>query len=144
MTRFQRKVFREILLDKKCDELINGMCIGSDEDATWIAYDCGVKLFTFYPSTLKNKRSKVIERYMSHYGQYLDTNEGIRVKFMPPKPPLERNKLMVDREDIGYIIGTPKEDHYTVRSGTWHTLNYARKRGKPRTIIPPLPGEDEA
>jgi hypothetical protein len=63
---------------------------------------------------------------------------------MTPKPPLERNRIMVDREDVGYIIGTPKEPHYTVRSGTWHTLNYARKRKKPYTMIPPIRGDNES
>jgi len=51
------------------------------------------------------------------------------------KPPLVRNQDIVEDSDV--VIATPKEDHETLRSGTWATIRYARKAGKPLCIILP-------
>lgn len=50
----------------------------------------------------------------------------------PPKPPLARNHDIVDATTI--LIATPAEMTEQLRSGTWSTVRYARKRGK-RVII---------
>lgn len=53
----------------------------------------------------------------------------------PPKPPLERNHDIVDWCDV--LLATPKESKEVLRSGTWATIRYARKVGKPIYIIDP-------
>lgn len=55
----------------------------------------------------------------------------------PPLPYLERNRVIVDCCQI--LIAAPKE-HGTdeaLRSGTWSTVRYARKRGKRIYIVRP-------
>lgn len=51
----------------------------------------------------------------------------------PPIAPLERNKRIVDRCDV--LIAAPSTDHEVRRSGTWATVRYARKVGKPTIIL---------
>ena len=51
-----------------------------------------------------------------------------------PKPYLDRNRDIVDASDA--LLATP-EGPEGLRSGTWSTVRYARKRGKPITIVWP-------
>ena len=53
----------------------------------------------------------------------------------PPQPYLRRNKEIARRCDI--LLATPLTDREQVRSGTWATIRYARKFGKPIVIIYP-------
>ena len=52
-----------------------------------------------------------------------------------PKPYLERNKDIVNRCDL--LIAVPGEKKEQLRSGTWSTIRYARKVGKPHIVILP-------
>jgi hypothetical protein len=52
-----------------------------------------------------------------------------------PKPYLERNHDIVDESD--YLIATPGERTEQVRSGTWATVRYARKKKKKIILIYP-------
>jgi hypothetical protein len=52
-----------------------------------------------------------------------------------PKPYIDRNKDIVDECDI--LIATPHTNHETIRSGTFSTIRYARKKGKKIIIIYP-------
>lgn len=51
-----------------------------------------------------------------------------------PKPYLERNRDIVDASE--QLLAAPQGPEEQ-RSGTWSTVRYARKRGKPVTIIWP-------
>lgn len=53
----------------------------------------------------------------------------------PVKPPLERNHDIVDVSK--FMLFTPKEMHEVLRSGTWATIRYCRKRGGPYQIFYP-------
>lgn len=54
----------------------------------------------------------------------------------PAKPPLDRNRDIVEAADL--LIGCPKEAKSPHGpSGTWYTLRYAAKIGKPFVIIGP-------
>jgi hypothetical protein len=53
----------------------------------------------------------------------------------PVKDYLERNHDIVDAVDL--LIATPKEDQEVMRSGTWATIRYARKKLKPVAIFLP-------
>jgi len=53
----------------------------------------------------------------------------------PEKPYLVRNRYIVDSTDE--LLATPAESVEQRRGGTWSTIRYARKVGKPITIILP-------
>lgn len=44
-----------------------------------------------------------------------------------PRPYLQRNHDIVDSVDI--LLATPRDSKEVLRSGTWATIRYARKRG---------------
>lgn len=50
-----------------------------------------------------------------------------------PKPYLERNKDIVDVCQV--LIACPKTKQEELRSGTWSTIRYARKIGRPVIIL---------
>ncbi len=52
-----------------------------------------------------------------------------------PKRYLTRNKDIVRETDI--LIAAPAEIEEQIRSGTWSTVRYARKLGKPVFVILP-------
>jgi len=52
-----------------------------------------------------------------------------------PKPYLERNRDIVEDGEI--LIAAPKSLIEEIRSGTWATIRYARKMGKPIIILDP-------
>ena len=52
-----------------------------------------------------------------------------------PKPYLDRNHDIVDESD--YLIATPGENKEQLRSGTWATIRYAKKKNKKIMIIFP-------
>lgn len=53
---------------------------------------------------------------------------------MVEKPYLKRNIDIVDNTDI--LIGCPSGEEI-VRSGTWHTIRYAKKQNKKIMMIRP-------
>ncbi|MFQ5741967.1 MAG: hypothetical protein ACE5HV_00080 [Acidobacteriota bacterium] len=54
---------------------------------------------------------------------------------LPALPYLERNRAIVDECDE--LLACPYERREQLRSGTWATIRYARKTGKPVRIIYP-------
>ena len=90
-----------------------GDCIGADEEVAEEAYKLGYNLHV-HPSTLTKKRAFVNKRLRIDVVNY------------DPKPPLNRNHDIVDA--VKYFIATPKEQKEVLRSGTWATIRYAKKR----------------
>lgn len=58
---------------------------------------------------------------------------GPRDVLWPEVAPLLRNQDIVDNSDI--ILATPKEANMVLRSGTWTTIRYATKAGKPVFVV---------
>jgi hypothetical protein len=56
-----------------------------------------------------------------------------------PKPPLERNRDIVDHSAM--LLATPRETSEVLRSGTWATIRYARKIERPLLVVPPEAGD---
>ena len=56
-------------------------------------------------------------------------------KELPEKPPLARNKDIVDNCTV--LIATPDSAVEKLRSGTWSTIRYARKQGRRVLIVTP-------
>lgn len=53
----------------------------------------------------------------------------------PPKNYFARNRDIVDATDV--TVGAPPANHELSEGGTWYTLDYARKKGKPVIVCWP-------
>jgi len=143
MTQWQGEELQARLTELKCSELINGGCIGADEQSIAFAINAGVSIFHFYPSNLKHKQSALASLGATEGYMDIGTDIGrtINIKIERERPALERNKLIVDESEV--LIAAPKEHKHTLRSGTWATIRYAWKRKKKVIIIPPIVREDD-
>jgi hypothetical protein len=54
---------------------------------------------------------------------------------LPPKTHFARNRDIVDKSD--FLLATPRDSSEQQFGGTWYTVNYARKKGKPVVIFWP-------
>ena len=95
----------------------HGDCIGADAQAHKIAREKNCYIVA-HPSNRSRQRA------------YCVCNEHLL-----PKPPLTRNRAIV--EAVDGLIGAPATSHEVLRSGTWATIRYARKVGKPIHILEP-------
>ena len=57
------------------------------------------------------------------------------VTLHPPAPPLDRNRTIVAVSDR--LLAAPRRPVEELRSGTWATIRYARRRGIPIVIVRP-------
>jgi len=99
------------------EELHHGQCKGFDEEVHDLAMEHSIKI-VIHPATK--------QKYLS------DRKSEI---MLPPKEYLERNK---DLSQVCHLlIAAPSTEEEVMRSGTWSTIRYARKKGKKIWIIPP-------
>jgi hypothetical protein len=96
----------------------HGDCIGADWQAHFLIDLMKVPI-VIHPPIKEDKRA-----FCQHYTEIRKQKEY-----------LARNKDIVNETDV--LIATPKEDKEIVRSGTWSTVRYARKKGKRIIIIYP-------
>jgi len=118
MTEAQKPVLRA-LLDGGAGEFHHGDCVGADSEAHNIAVECGYSII-LHPRTNHSERAWC---------------EVPRLGKRPEKPYLERNKDIV--RETASLIATPAEPEEQLRSGTWSTVRFARKQGKPVFLILP-------
>jgi hypothetical protein len=72
----------------------------------------------------------------SEYGSIWGIHpKGSAIVHFHEDDPLIRNRLIAARCDA--LLATPAEPDEVLRSGTWSTIRYARKEGKPITLILP-------
>jgi len=119
MTVFQREeVAKIILYNKYCsgiEELHHGDCIGADCQFHYIACkQVGIPA----DNIVKHPAIQGAIRKRAY------CQEG---KELLAKSPLVRKHNIVDSVDI--MIATPKESYEVIRSGTWATIRYARRKG---------------
>lgn len=100
--------------------LLHGACIGADETAACHGWGLGY-LVTALPCTLRNMQS----------AESLRCSDVVRGE----QAPMVRNRAIVTECDL--LIACPSHMTEFERSGTWATVRYARKAGKPVTIIWP-------
>jgi hypothetical protein len=110
MTSAQRYSVEELLQKLGGNEFHHGDCIGADAQAHGIAYRIGYRIH-IHPPVVSTKRA-----YCFHYDLMYTL-----------KPYLDRNHDIVDACQV--LVATPKEFDEQLRSGTWATIRYARKRG---------------
>jgi len=128
MTPKQKQQVRERLLAIKQEhpegvEFRHGLCIGSDDQAARIAKELGYYVIAHPGYNPRNPTSRL-------FRSDFDGNDEVR----PEKPFVKRDHDIVDESDC--MIGTPLGPE-EVRSGTWTTLRYSKKKKKPRDIIYP-------
>lgn len=118
----QAKKLKKVLLDlmrHMVNEFHHGDCIGADEEAHEIvSRDIGCEI-VIHPPKNNSKRA------WCKAGQ---------VRFREQKEYLARNKDIVDSTEI--LVACPKGPE-EIRSGTWSTVRYAKKRGKRVLVIKP-------
>lgn len=124
MTREQKFAVLEILRDYDRFILRHGNAIGADEQVhTMVELFWPGTLIYCYPSTLVTTQS------------WRDRSNSPLAIWREPKDPLVRNKDIVDESKV--LIATPHYTREERRSGTWHAIRYARKRGVYRFIVWP-------
>lgn len=121
MTDAQRQRVRAGLTLLRPTIGIHGDCIGADADFHAILVELGVAT-VIYPCTIEGKRAHCC---LGPAGGTIHV----------PQPPLERNRIMVRRSAV--LIATPKGFAEELRSGTWATIRYARRLGRPIRVVWP-------
>lgn len=98
-------------------ELHHGDCIGGDEEVAEIARDLGYRLVCHPPASRR-------------FRAFVKSDE-----YRPPAPYLTRNHNVVDT--VHGMLALPSGDVEQLRSGTWATVRYARKVGRPLVVVSP-------
>lgn len=118
MTDAQKSALKALLISPQCTEFHHGDCVGADAESHDIAADLNCQI-VIHPAKVPS-----IFRAFKNSDRILD-----------PKRPLDRNIDIVDETD--YLIAAAKQDGGAYKSGTWHTIHYARRCGKQVIIIYP-------
>lgn len=118
MTQAQKNMVKRIsnLLYEHGCEFHHGDCIGADEEAHKIFHKGCYTIF-IHPPIKSDKRAFCIG------------------KSYPAEEYLERDKSIVD--NCQFMIGCPKAEKEELRSGTWATIRYARKKKRNHVVIYP-------
>lgn len=109
------KYFKDLFLECEYIEFHHGDCVGADCEAHEIARNFGCYII-IHPPTNSSKRAFC---------------KGDKI--LNPKEYLERNHDIVDSCEI--LICAPKNDFEELRSGTWSTYRYAKKKKKEIKIL---------
>jgi len=124
MTPPQLLKVAQFIIANKLSESHSGDCIGADKE-----------FLTLVQMGNKNKNFNHIKTI----GHIPDNDSkrafGAYDEERIPKSYLDRNHDIVDESDT--VIATPFEKDEQLRSGTWATIRYAKKQGKPVTIFLP-------
>jgi hypothetical protein len=111
------------LLEMGYTEFHHGDAIGADAQAARIAKELGYRLVS-HPGHPKDKNNTM-------YRAFTNFNDEVR----EAKLFGVRDHDIVDETDR--MVATPVSSEEELRSGTWATIRYARKKGKPVEIIYP-------
>ena len=117
-TEYQLNELRNVLAELKGIEFHHGDCNGVDVQAAAIARELGYKIVCYPP--------KSTEEQGFFGGDVVHAPAGY----------LERDRAIVDGCDILLVV--PKQMEWQPRGGTWYTHDYAKKQGKPYSVIWPL------
>jgi hypothetical protein len=126
------------------ERVLHGGAEGADEEFHLFICECQVKLqkFTDAYCGIVLPRLCQIEIYVAEEDRWdfwtKRANEGddnLRAAYAHIGDPLGRNRIIANR--CGVLFACPAEATEQLRSGTWSTVRYARKAGKPITIITP-------
>lgn len=115
----QACAFQKLIGELAITAFGHGDCIGADEEAHAMVAEWYSDVYiTIHPPTNPSKRAWCESAYICE-----------------PKEYLARNRDIVNEGNV--LVATPGEMDEQLRSGTWSTIRYARKIGKPVYIIFP-------
>jgi hypothetical protein len=117
MTAAQQQELRELLAATPGVTLHHGDAIGADAQAHEIAAELGASVVIHPPSEDGQRAFK--------------SAPDIRA----PKPYLDRSKEIVRETEM--VAAAPASEVEELRSGTWSTIRYARRLGRPVWLILP-------
>ena len=117
MSQKQKEALIRLIAESTFSEAHHGSCVGADYQFHDLCCTYGVPV-VIHPPTNGINRAKC------HGGRVL-----------PAKPYIERNHDIVDACDV--LIACPSETEEVLRSGTWATVRYARKRNKRVIVLAP-------
>lgn len=121
MTQVQRAVLRQRLCYFRDVEFHHGDCINGDAQADEIARSLGFSIVEHPPLRVYARA------FCEHRGQTM---------VLPPREFIPRNHDIVDA--VNQMFAAPAQKEEQMRgSGTWATIRYARRIGKPLLIIYP-------
>ncbi len=117
MSMHQKEQFVLKLFELNLTEFRHGDCIGADAEAHDIVREFfpDVKIIIYPPVLTKNRAWK----------------KGDII--MEPEPYLTRDHKIVDASE--FMIGAPHTDEEVLRSDTWATIRYARKRSRDYMVL---------
>jgi hypothetical protein len=119
MTPAQKATLRSLLTSgEQPSEFHQGDCVGADDEATEIAYELGIRIICHPPIDATDRAQ----------------NDHFHV-LKEPKTHFARNRDIVNETD--HLLATPFDSKPLTHGGTWYTIDYAKKKGKPVTIIWP-------
>jgi len=117
MSQRQKEGFTRLILSLKMIEFHHGDCIGADSEAHDIVRNMNRNTeIVIHPPSNSSKRG-------------FKKGDLVRKEL----PYLERNMLIV--QETRLLVTTPFSLQEELRSGTWATIRYARKMGKPVLIL---------
>ena|SRR6185295_17242297 len=99
---------------------LHGDCIGADSDFDWLIR----KNFRNICPDIRPPTNTSLRAFCENRGASI---------IHPPQDYLTRNKSIVISSQ--FLIAAPYEPEAQLRSGTWSTIRYAEKMGKPHVIV---------
>lgn len=117
MSQHQKEQFALEICRLNPTEFHHGDCVGADAEAHDIVRE-------FLPET-----RIVVHPPLSDYARAFCNGD----EYKEPMAYIPRDRNIVINTD--YLIGAPLQDKEIIRSGTWTTIRYARKTGKPNNVL---------
>ena len=128
MTHVQKVLVEKILKKYKPTGIVHGDCKGADDEfhEIYVRYckDLGKMKMGDWNIVLRPCDMNSMRAWCTN-----------AVRIWTPRPPLVRNKDIVDTVDM--VVACPKEPEEIVRSGTWSTIRYARRIKRPLIVVKP-------
>jgi hypothetical protein len=112
LSMHQDEQFKRWMRANTPDEFHHGECSGADEQAVWEATRYSAVRVVAHPCHYAAMRGRTIV--------------GLSAETHPAKPPLARNRDIVDACDV--LLACP-DGPERLRSGTWSTVRFARRQG---------------
>jgi hypothetical protein len=116
-TQAQKASLREVLESHPAEEFHHGDCIGADAQA----------------HSIMVRRARVVIHPSNRDDKRAFCRGAAEVR--PAKPPLDRNRDIVDDTEV--LVACPRGEDEELRSGTWATIRYARKKGRRVMLVLP-------
>lgn len=127
MTEAQRAAVSRLLFEPDATEFHHGACVGSDEQAAVLVANTYDWIYIIaHPG---RSASGGTNEHLSQIA--IDVSDEVR----DTDTHFARNRAIVDETDR--LIATPRDMNSQSKGGTWYTINYAAKHGKPTTIVWP-------